>query len=487
MEKKSSPTGIIDSQSSVNNRLRKEGFTCMDMRKFPLSTQDIYIQPISLTFLPACLNQGQFTLIYALTEFLQSRLYGLLFENKMLFCEEGGEVVRIVLPRTSLCIPPEKYSGYISSAYELQNLPLDYFVWDESFYGYRWKELVLIREIICIKWEHTITIVLDRAATEMIFQMKQYTCCVRQTLRACKTTRSKRLYLFVSTYRLYGLRRIMYEDFLKQMGFSVSKRRVGGKGNLSYSYFSEFYRAVLNPARKELQILAEKGYADCYFKVSVDYPRGKKKGNPIWLNFHILHTPGVPSILSSLPPTPYQDILDFMVDSLDIARARAKYILSSVTDEDVYSVRLKVKHLRNMLDDGHQVLKIGPWAATSIMNMLNDLRNKKTAKEVVQKQNLTVNLRRPPIADEVIQKWTDLNFYWQARLNPGVFDTYFSKLRIHSYGQDEVLHLYIPDAHSKNYITTNLKALAPGFYQFFPGMKGIVFHEESDAYLLYNI
>ena len=466
---------------------------CQDLRKLSLSRIPLYIQPISITYLPADLNLSQLSLIYAITDYLQPRLYNLLFEgSEHLFEEEEGELLTLNIPRTFLSVPPSDYSRCLRQALALCGLPLDYLVWDDSYFGYRRERLVLIRQIEMKSRERFFRVQLDRHAAERIFQMKQYTCCARQTLFACKTARAKRLYLFISTFRLYGLRRISYMEFMEQMGLDnrlSGSTNENAEGTPSYPYFSEFYRSILSPAMKELQSLAEKGYADCYFKVSVDYPGVKKKGNPSMLNFHIIHTAGVPSILSSLPPTPYQDILDLMVDSLEIARARAKYILSSVTEEEVCCLRAKVRHLKAMLDDGHHVERVGAWAATSIINLLNELRSHKQQRVEKQKQqehDIELKAERPPLKEENVQSWIAICSEWQRSQDPAEFEQYLARVRLHSYGSDCTLYLYVPDLSVKNYIEMNLNRLAPPIRHYFPSVRGIRFLEEPNAWLYYQ-
>ena len=98
----------------------------------------------------------------------------------------------------------------------------------------------------------------------------------KQIVFACKNRYTQRIYMFIESWLDKGGTIIKTIDFRKMLRLESN-----------YKKFSDFTRRVLEPAKAELESLAENGFCDCYFDYSKRYNHGQRGGEPDELVFKI--------------------------------------------------------------------------------------------------------------------------------------------------------------------------------------------------------
>ena len=130
-----------------------------------------------------------------------------------------------------------------------------------------------------------------KSANSAFGMRKGYTEYQLGLISKFKSPRTLRLYTYLSSWRDKGFYSAKYEDLKEYLGTLVYKNDARTEISLDqYAAWSEFRRAVLMPAYKELKSMAEQGVADFYFEFEPIYPGMKKRGNPKEVKFSIIQT-----------------------------------------------------------------------------------------------------------------------------------------------------------------------------------------------------
>ena len=130
-----------------------------------------------------------------------------------------------------------------------------------------------------------------KSANSAFGMRKGYTEYQLGLISKFKSPRTLRLYTYLSSWRDKGFYVAKYEDLKEYLGTLVYKNDARTEVSLDqYAAWSEFRRAVLMPAYKELKSKADEGVADFYFEFDPIYPGQKKRGNPKEVRFTIIQT-----------------------------------------------------------------------------------------------------------------------------------------------------------------------------------------------------
>ncbi len=130
-----------------------------------------------------------------------------------------------------------------------------------------------------------------KSANSAFGMRKGYTEYQLGLISKFKSPRTLRLYTYLSSWRDKGFYTARYEDLKEYLGTLVYKNDARTEVSMDqYAAWSEFRRAVLMPAYKELKSKADEGVADFYFEFEPIYPGLKKRGNPKEVRFTIIQT-----------------------------------------------------------------------------------------------------------------------------------------------------------------------------------------------------
>lgn len=130
-----------------------------------------------------------------------------------------------------------------------------------------------------------------KSANSAFGMRKGYTEYQLGLISKFKSPRTLRLYTYLSSWRDKGAYTAKYEDLKEYLGTLTYKNDARTEISTDqYAAWSEFRRAVLMPAYKELKTMAEKGIADFYFEFEPIYPGLKTRGNPKEVKFSIIQT-----------------------------------------------------------------------------------------------------------------------------------------------------------------------------------------------------
>lgn len=130
-----------------------------------------------------------------------------------------------------------------------------------------------------------------KSANSAFGMRKGYTEYQLGLISKFKSPRALRLYTYLSSWRERGYYVARYEDLKEYLGTLSYKDDSRTQIAVDqYVAWSEFRRAVLMPAYKELKDKADAGLADFYFEFDPIYPGQKKRGNPREVRFTIIQT-----------------------------------------------------------------------------------------------------------------------------------------------------------------------------------------------------
>lgn len=130
-----------------------------------------------------------------------------------------------------------------------------------------------------------------KSANSAFGMRKGYTEYQLGLISKFKSPRTLRLYTYLSSWRDKGFYSAKYEDLKEYLGTLVYKNDARTEISIDqYAAWSEFRRAVLMPAYKELKSKADDGVADFYFEFEPIYPGLKTRGNPKEVKFTIIQT-----------------------------------------------------------------------------------------------------------------------------------------------------------------------------------------------------
>lgn len=95
------------------------------------------------------------------------------------------------------------------------------------------------------------------------------------------------LTIYLSRYRDIGHKKVPYTDLLEFLGLTDEYFKQTNEGKNPYNNWSNVRIMVLDPVKKEMDKLMERGEIDFSFEYSPVYPAGKKRGAPDDVEFII--------------------------------------------------------------------------------------------------------------------------------------------------------------------------------------------------------
>lgn len=256
------------------------------------------------------------SIIYQLQDHINYRLskrsFGPLFANLMdedLPVTQSGDLMTFQIPLISLGVPRQKYDELDTACEHLMAMKNTFYEYDPVQH----QEMRVTRNIFHEVRVPTATVtqagepqnfssgkrrkgyieikMVAECASEILSLRKGYTEHLFGVPRICHSARTPRLYTFLSAWREKGERTFAYNDLKEWFGalkYNPSRTKIEKD---QFVKFAEFKRYCLEPAKKEMKELAEKGRIDFYFEYEPIYKNGKTRGNPHAILFKIFDGP----------------------------------------------------------------------------------------------------------------------------------------------------------------------------------------------------
>lgn len=193
-------------------------------------------------------------------------------------------------------------------------------------------------EVIVPGTENFLSAYINPYAIKAAFDMsKGYVKHLRLIAECAKRKGTPRVYLLLLRYRGTTKRnkfQIPYSDVREYMGVQKTSL-LDGSVTVRYEKYSEFKREILEPARADLLRLSLCNQAEFTFEYTPVYPRGRKIGNPLLLEF-VLTTSKLGEAVSATSERKNKEtaILDFICShQKGLKRVPLRRIVKSVPEE----------------------------------------------------------------------------------------------------------------------------------------------------------
>jgi hypothetical protein len=251
----------------------------------PIEEETWLLQPIAVTMMRHDYSLIQIRILVTIVEFMQSKLHKILNQKRLepeIFSDseldnDGRLEVKVYFK--TLGIDPNHYPQLRQSMKMLAIIPVEipYRTNDGRNYV-KYTNLcdVYIPEDAGIYEKYAILKIDRLVAMRLVSLDLGYHRLGKQIVFACKNRYTQRIYMFIESWIDKGSTIIKTLEFRKMLRLESN-----------YKKFSDFTRRVLEPAKEELQTLAENGFCDCYFDYDKRYDHGQRGGEPDELIFRI--------------------------------------------------------------------------------------------------------------------------------------------------------------------------------------------------------
>lgn len=137
-----------------------------------------------------------------------------------------------------------------------------------------------------------------------------------------------------------------------------------------YSKFSDFCRRVLEPAKEELQMLAENGFCDCFFDYEKRYDHGQRGGEPDELIFHIYRPKSsLNNNLQHITDMQRKAFADLLTRSFGFDAPAAEKMSLRINADNYQSAMSKLMDLRSRLSHDYTVHDRAAYTYAALDNL----------------------------------------------------------------------------------------------------------------------
>lgn len=255
----------------------------------PIENETWLLQPIAVTMMRHDYSLIQIRILVAIVEHLQEKLHEVLnksFREPTIFASneldnDGRLEVKVYFK--TLGVDPNHYPQLRDSLKLLASVPVE--IPYKTKDGKSYLKITNLCDVYIPTdpgiYEKYAILKLDEQVAERIVNLDLgYHRLGKQIVYSCRNRYTQRVYMFIESW--------LKKD--KMTGFAIIKtlefRKMLRLEN-SYSKFSDFCRRVLEPAKEELENLADNGFCDCYFDYEKKYDHNQRGGEPDELVFHI--------------------------------------------------------------------------------------------------------------------------------------------------------------------------------------------------------
>lgn len=290
----------------------------------------------------------QIRILVTIVEFMQNKLHKILNKEKMepgifsdVELDNDGRLEIKTLFKT-LGVDPNHYPQLRQSLKMLAAIPVE--IPYKTTDGRSYLKVTNLCDVYIPKdtglYEKYALLKIDRTVAQRLVSLDLgYHRLGKQIVFACRNRYTQRIYMFIESWLDKGGTRIKTLDFRKMLRLENN-----------YNKFSDFTRRVLNPAKEELQSLAENGFCDCYFDYEKRYNHGQRGGEPDELVFTIFRAKNkLNHQLKDITEMQRNQFSDMLMRYFGFEVAVAKKMSERVTPENYQGAVSKLVDLRNRL------------------------------------------------------------------------------------------------------------------------------------------
>lgn len=310
----------------------------------PIAEETWLLQPIAVTMMRHDYSQVQVRILVSIVESLQNILQGMLnggtsrqldiFRSDEL--DEDGRMP-IKMPFKELGVSPSHYPQLRNSLKMLASIPVE--IPYKTQEGRKYTKATNLCDVYIPEdnsYSKYAILKIDRTVAERLVSFDfGYHRLGKQIVFACKNRYTQRIYMFIASWLDKG------KAVIDPLGFRKMLRL-----EKNYKKFPDFCRRVLDPARSELQKLAEDGFCDCWFDYDRLYLHGQRGGEPDKLVFTI-HRAGGPLTdqLAELTDAQRRYVGDMLVRHFAFNGEDAARLASRITPETYQAAVQKLMDL----------------------------------------------------------------------------------------------------------------------------------------------
>jgi hypothetical protein len=254
----------------------------------PIEEETWLLQPIAVTMMRHEYSLIQIRILVTIVEYMQTKLHKILNKDKMepeIFSDVELDIdgrLEIKTMFKTLGVDPNHYPQLRQSLKMLAAIPVE--IPYKTVDGRSYLKVTNLCDVYIPEdagvYEKYAVLKIDRTVAKRLVSLDLgYHKLGKQIVFACRNRYTQRIYMFIGSWLDKGTTRIKTAEFRKMLRLETN-----------YKKFSDFTRRVLEPAKEELQSLAENGFCDCYFDYEKRYNQGQRGGEPDELVFHI-HRP----------------------------------------------------------------------------------------------------------------------------------------------------------------------------------------------------
>lgn len=198
--------------------------------------------------------------------------------------------IDLTLSASDLGISPDHYDQLEEAAKKFSSMTTKYPVFDKmgKVVSYKYAALFPLIEVprVVERRTGTFRIVMLTEHLRDVFSMQYgYVLHLSHIARIALKKRTPRLYIYLSRYRDIGHKRVPYEHLIEFLGLTDEYFKESNNGENPYKSWSKVKRLVLDPVKKEMDVLSEQMEIDFSFDYSPVYPHGKSRGIPTDVEF----------------------------------------------------------------------------------------------------------------------------------------------------------------------------------------------------------
>ncbi|MGI6243057.1 MAG: RepB family plasmid replication initiator protein [Prevotella sp.] len=314
----------------------------------PIEEETWLLQPIAVTMMRHDYSLIQIRILVTIVEFMQSKLYSILnksYRQPEIFSDaeldNDGRLEIKTLFKT-LGVDPNHYPQLKESLKMLAAIPVE--IPYKTTDGRNYLKVTNLCDVYIPEdkglYEKYAVLKIDRTVAQRLVSLDLgYHKLGKQIVFACRNRYTQRIYMFIGSWLDKGGTRIKTEEFRKMLRLENSYKR-----------FSDFTRRVLEPAKEELESLAENGFCDCYFDYEKRYNHGQRGGEPDELLFRIYRPKSkLNQQLNDITDMQRSQFADMLVRYFSFDINVAKKMSERITPENYQSAVNKLLDLRNRL------------------------------------------------------------------------------------------------------------------------------------------
>ncbi len=298
----------------------------------PIEEETWLLQPIAVTMMRHDYSLIQVRILVSIVESLQSILHGILNNKRSpqldLFktneLDEDGRMP-IKLPFKELGVDPNHYPQLRTSLKMLAAIPVE--IPYKTSEGRKYTKATNLCDVYIPEdrsYNKYAILKLDQSVAERLVSLDfGYHRLGKQIVFACKNRYTQRIYMFIESWVDKGRTVIKTLEFRKMLRLENN-----------YKKFSDFCRRVLDPAKQELQELADKGFCDCCFDYEKKYDHGQRGGEPDELVFQIYRAKNkMDAQLEQMNEMQRRQFQQMLIQYFDFTQPNAKDMAERITAE----------------------------------------------------------------------------------------------------------------------------------------------------------